>query len=75
MGHLETLSKRITSLEAAQPLGSVLSCCDWRRKLAKCYAALEGRPWACTGNLEQKRQREAKLARHKAYFDGPEAQR
>ena len=67
------LQKRVKALEASKSSGSAPSCRDWRRKLAKCMAALEGRPWTCAGNPEQKVLRDAKQARYKEYFDQLEA--
>ncbi len=68
---LEALeTKRVFTGEARwPPVG-----CDPKRRLARYAAYSEGRPWECTGTAERRAQREARLARYKAYFDSLEAQ-
>ena len=65
--------RRVLALEA-RPVSSrvpatewVLQNCDWRRKLAQYRAILEGLPDPYPEALTP--EREARLARYKAYFD------
>ena len=65
--------KRVLALEARQVSNSVpatewvLQNCDWRRKLAQYKAMIEGLPDPYPETLTP--EREARLARYKAYFD------
>jgi hypothetical protein len=73
MGLPKSLNKRLIALEARHVSSSVpatewiLQNSDWRRKLAQYRAIIEGLPDPYPEVLTP--EREARLARYKAYFD------
>ncbi len=67
------LDKRLTALEASQPPGGSPPRCDPRRRLSNCIAAIEGRPWTCTGTPERRAWGAGKLVQYRKYFEDLDA--